>query len=156
MVLLGASRAIPVFWPLSPSRPMVSYTSELPQSDIGDSPDLCMSLLSGIRRRCLPGLQRARRQHFMASCCRGLFVANVMVRHFSHGWLSKLWSPFRLNTRCRIILRTQEGTIVFTTTHIAVVSYTSSMLEHGIGQLFRPLYCFNCGILKGRSSKGDV
>ena len=35
------------------------------------------------------------------------------------GWLSKLWSPFgSLNTRCSIILRTQKGTIILTTTHI--------------------------------------
>ena len=36
-------------------------------------------------------------------------------------WLSKLWSPLEsLNTRCCIILRTQMGTIILTTTHMEV------------------------------------
>ena len=36
-----------------------------------------------------------------------------------YGWLSKLCCPFgSLDTRCRIILRTQRATIVLTTTHM--------------------------------------
>ena len=37
-----------------------------------------------------------------------------------YGWLSKLWSLFvgTLNIRGRIIIGTQKGTIILTTTHI--------------------------------------
>ena len=40
------------------------------------------------------------------------------------GWLSKLWPPLGpLNTRCRIIFRTQKGTMLLTTTHVLLLSY---------------------------------
>ena len=39
--------------------------------------------------------------------------------NFLCGWLSKLWSSSgSLNTRCRIILRNQKGTIILTTAHV--------------------------------------
>ena len=40
----------------------------------------------------------------------------------SYGWWSKIRVPFlgTLHIRCRTILRTQKGTIILTTTHIAV------------------------------------
>ena len=39
-----------------------------------------------------------------------------------YGWLSKLWSFFGhpKNIRCRIIIGIQKGTIILTTTHVAV------------------------------------
>ena len=38
------------------------------------------------------------------------------------GWLSKLWSLLgTLNIRCRIIIRTQKGTLILITTHVALL-----------------------------------
>ena len=45
------------------------------------------------------------------------------------GGLSKLWCPFgSLNTRCRIILRTQKGTIILTTIHVCM--YCMNVCTH--------------------------
>ena len=53
----------------------------------------------------------------------------------SYRWLSKLWPPFgSLNTRCRIILRTQEGTMILTTTHIWVSTHRGA-------HKWTPVYC---------------
>ena len=67
-------------------------------------------------------------EHGMLGCSVAYFfsflVAGLLFYYHEaqkvYGWLSKLWSPcgFPLNTRCRVILRSQKGTIVLTTTQI--------------------------------------
>ena len=47
----------------------------------------------------------------------GLYCNSIII---VYGWLSKLGVPFlgTLNIRCRIMLRTQKGTVILITTHI--------------------------------------
>ena len=54
----------------------------------------------------------------------GAWFSGLSVRGDSYGWLSKLESLFMvtLNNRCRIIIGTQNGTLILTTTHMGRAS----------------------------------
>ena len=46
-----------------------------------------------------------------------------------------------LNTRCRVILRTQRGTIILTTTHIVVIDYQLDRLKGSLALSDASLVC---------------
>ena len=51
--------------------------------------------------------------------------------NYHHGWLLKLWSLLgTLNTRCRIMIGIQRGTIILTTTHMILVSISGTLYDN--------------------------